>query len=109
MVRPDRAGFRALARPGAAVPVAREVLADLDTPLAAFLKLDDGETSFLYESVEGGEQWARFSYIGVGARATFRAGGGAIEIERHGRRERRELPADRSVDPLQELAGLLEQ
>ena len=82
MVRPDRDTFRALARHGQAVPLVHEVLADLDTPLAIFLKVDDGETAFLFESVEGGERWGRFSFIGVGARARFVSRAGQVEIRR---------------------------
>lgn len=41
------------------IPVCREVLADLDTPLSAYLKLADGAYSYLFESVHGGEQWGR--------------------------------------------------
>ena len=107
MVRPDRDSFRALARGVSAVPLVREVLADLDTPLAAFLKLDDGETSFLFESLEGGEQWGRYSIIGCGARASFTAKDGRVEIERRGEIETVELPADHSVDPLDHLRPLL--
>ena len=105
--RPGRDGFRALARGASAVPLVREVLADLDTPLATFLKLDDGETGFLFESLEGGEQWGRYSIIGCGARACFRAKNGHVEIERRGRVERLRLPEDRSVDPLEHFRPLL--
>ena len=110
MVRPDLPGrdeFRALARGASAVPLVREVLADLDTPLATFLKLDDGETGFLFESLEGGEEWGRYSIIGFGARACFRAKDGDVEIERRGRVERLRLPEDRSVDPLEYFRPLL--
>jgi anthranilate synthase component 1 len=61
------------------VPVVREILADLDTPLSIFHRLDDGRTSFLLESVEGGEKWARYSFIGTGSRAIFRARGRDVE------------------------------
>ena len=60
------------------IPVVREVMADMDTPLSIFQRLDDGATSFLLESVEGGEKWARYSFIGTGARAIFRARGQEI-------------------------------
>jgi anthranilate synthase component 1 len=42
------------------VPLMREVLADLDTPLSTYLKLADGPYSYLFESVQGGEKWGRF-------------------------------------------------
>jgi anthranilate synthase component 1 len=47
------------------IPVSREVLADLDTPLSSYLKLADGEYSYLFESVQGGEKWGRYSIIGL--------------------------------------------
>ncbi|MDB0064304.1 anthranilate synthase component I, partial [Gammaproteobacteria bacterium] len=47
------------------VPVVREVGADLDTPLSAYLKLANTPYSFLFESVHGGERWGRYSIIGL--------------------------------------------
>lgn len=47
------------------IPVAREILADLDTPLSTYLKLADEPYSYLFESVEGGEKWGRYSIIGL--------------------------------------------
>jgi len=85
VLRPQADEFARLATQGNLIPVAREILADLDTPLSLFRRLDDGRTSFLLESVEGGEKWARYSFIGVGSRAIFRArgerGGGAAQVE----------------------------
>ncbi len=68
MHRPSREAFEALAQRGNLVPLVREIFADLDTPLSLFRRLDDGRTSFLFESVEGQEKWARYSFIGCGAR-----------------------------------------
>ena len=78
MLRPSLEEFESLAQRGNLVPVAREILADLDTPLSLFRRLDDGRTSFLLESVEGGEKWARYSFLGTGARATFSARGPVV-------------------------------
>lgn len=47
------------------IPVFREVAADLDTPLSAYLKLANCSYSFLFESVQGGERWGRYSIIGL--------------------------------------------
>ncbi len=47
------------------IPVYREVAADLDTPLSAYLKLANCQNSFLFESVQGGERWGRYSIIGL--------------------------------------------
>jgi len=107
MVRPDLETFRTLARGGAAVPLVREVLADLDTALAIFLKVDDGRYSFLFESNEGGEHWGRYSFIGIGARALFSARAGTVEIRRGEEVRRVALASDRSEDPLDHLRRLL--
>jgi anthranilate synthase component 1 len=92
--RPSQESFEQLATRGNLVPVIREVLADLDTPLSLFRRLDDGRTAFLLESVEGGEEWARYSFIGTGSRAIFRARGRSVEWVENGKTERFEAPGD---------------
>ena len=91
---PSQEAFEELATRGNLVPVVREILADHDTPLSIFRRLDDGRTSFLFESVEGGERWARYTFIGCGARAIFRARGAEVEWEEGGRIERIHAPGD---------------
>jgi anthranilate synthase component 1 len=69
---PDLKAFRAVARPGYAIPIRAEVAADTETPVSAFLKLSRGEShAFLFESVEGGERVGRWSFLGVGPRRVF--------------------------------------
>jgi len=51
------------------IPLSREVLADLDTPLSTYLKLANGPYSYLFESVQGGEKWGRYSIIGLPCQA----------------------------------------
>ena len=63
---PSRAEFLKLARTHTLVPIYREVLADLETPVCAVLKLGAGPGSFLLESVEGGEFVARYSFVAAG-------------------------------------------
>ncbi len=87
MLRTSFEQFELLARQGNHVPVVREILADLDTPLSLFRKIDDRRTAFLLESVEGGEKWARYSFLGVGARAIFRAFGSRVEWVEAGKTE----------------------
>jgi anthranilate synthase component 1 len=54
------------------IPLSREVLADLDTPLSTYLKLADGPYTYLFESVQGGEKWGRYSIIGLPCRTVMR-------------------------------------
>lgn len=94
MLRTSPEQFELLARQGKHVPVVREILADLETPLSLFRKIDDGQTAFLLESVEGGEKWARYSFLGVGARAIFRATGTSVTWTEGGETERIEAAGD---------------
>src|ERR1700761_8674125 len=62
------------------IPVLREVLADLDTPLSTYLKLADASGTFLLESVEGGETWGRYSIIGLSAAALLTVQDGVCTV-----------------------------
>src|SRR5919108_5039044 len=62
------------------LPLTREVLADLDTPLSTYLKLARGPYSYLFESVQGGEKWGRYSIIGLPARTVLRVSGHEIHV-----------------------------
>ncbi len=66
------------------IPISQEVLADLDTPLSAYLKLADGAYSYLFESVHGGEQWGRYSIIGLPCKTIVKINGQVITLEKHG-------------------------
>lgn len=66
------------------IPVSREVFADLDTPLSAYLKLANGAYSYLLESVHGGEQWGRYSIIGLPCKTVVKIVGTAIQVEHDG-------------------------
>ena len=78
--RPSREEFHALAQDYTVVPVWREVLADLETPVSAFAKLvGDGE-GFLLESVEHAERWGRFSFIGRDPVLTLVARGSDVTV-----------------------------
>ena len=69
---------RALATQGNVVPVYREVPADLETPVSAYLKVARGKYSFLLESVEGGETFGRYSFIGTEPYRVLRTGRNAV-------------------------------
>jgi anthranilate synthase component 1 len=95
MVCPSRDEFRALARDHTVVPVWRVLLADLITPVAAFARLvPDGRDGFLLESVEHGEQWSRWSFVGRNPLATLTARGRQVEVsgELHP-----SIPTDRGI------------
>ena len=64
MFYPDKQEFIHLAKKGNVIPVYRELLADFDSPLSAFLKIDEGKFSYLLESVEDGERMGRYSFLG---------------------------------------------
>src|SRR5438034_3573210 len=81
---PARGDLRTLARQGNVVPVCREILADLETPVSAFLKVHRGSYGFLLESVEGGEQWGRYSFLGTDPARIFRVRGREVVIEEPG-------------------------
>ena len=78
-VRPSFAEFATLAHEYTVVPVWREVLADLETPLSAFMKLVGEREGFLLESVEHAERWGRFSFLGRAPALTFVARGRDLE------------------------------
>ncbi len=82
-VRPGKAAFRALAAEYTVVPVWAELLADLETPVAAFSKLVGNGQGFLLESVEHGERWSRWSFVGRHPVATLTLRDGALAIDGH--------------------------
>jgi len=76
------------------IPLMREVLADLDTPLSTYLKLARGPYSYLFESVQGGEKWGRYSIIGLPCRTLLRVRGDRVTVEKDGKIIERETVAD---------------
>lgn len=78
--------FSSLAQQGYnRIPVSREVLADLDTPLSSYLKLANGKYSYLLESVHGGEKWGRYSIIGLPCSQILKINGKLATIEIDGK------------------------
>jgi len=80
MYHPDYATFQALSAQGNLIPVYREILADLDTPVGAFKKIDDGRYGFLLESIEGGEKWGRYTFLGSSPAVVIRGKENWVEI-----------------------------
>ncbi|MDD3119065.1 MAG: anthranilate synthase component I [Victivallales bacterium] len=91
MFKPNYEEFVALSRQGNIVPVFSEQIADLETPVSVLSRFVEDENMFLLESVEGGERWARYSFIGVNPYAVFQVKDGKPYLTRDGQTE--ELPA----------------
>ena len=118
-IRPSRDEFHALAAEHTVVPVWTELLADLETPVAAYAKLVGDGPGFLLESVEHGERWSRFSFVGRNPVATLLLRDGGVTVDgtlprrradrpRHPRRARgaaRDVPGARCIAELPPLHG----
>jgi anthranilate synthase component 1 len=85
------------------IPVYCEILADLETPVSALLKIDDGQSAFLLESVEG-VNLGRYSFLGASPSIIFQSKGKQITIHERGKVRAYELERG---DPLDELRGLM--
>jgi anthranilate synthase component 1 len=109
MYVPTLEGFLEEAQRGNLVPVYREILADLETPVSAFLKLQEAENGycFLLESVAGGENIARYSYLGTAPYQVFASKDRQVTITRGEQVEQFELPE--GEDPLDVLSGLMKE
>jgi anthranilate synthase component I len=82
------------------IPVTREVMADLETPLSIYLKLADHPYSYLFESLQGGEKWGRYSIIGLPCRTVIRVIGHTITVEHDGN----QVECVQTTDPLTWIA-----
>ena len=101
---PDKKTFLKLAGKYNVVPVSREISADLETPVSCFLKVGDRPYSYLLESVEGGQNLARYTFIGASPSLVFQSKGRQITIESPGKAKKTFKAAK---DPLTELEKLL--
>ncbi|MCE5198606.1 MAG: anthranilate synthase component I [Armatimonadota bacterium] len=81
---PNKEEFHKRAGSGNMMPVYKEILADMETPVSAFKKIAGDDYSFLLESVEGGERLARFSFLGSGTNLVIQSKGRNVEITRDG-------------------------
>ncbi len=90
-------------RPGM-VPLVRQVVLDGDTPVSAFAKLHRGRYGFLLESLEGGERWARYTFLSTDPREVYRYRAGGIERWRH---ETGWTTLDETTKPLDHMAELM--
>ena len=84
MLKPTLKEFKEKSKQGNLIPVYKEVLADLDTPVSAYMKMCGGEYSFLLESVEGGEKWARYCFLGFDPSIIISIKGNEVVVEKNG-------------------------
>src|ERR1700732_5481626 len=82
---PSRSEFKQLAEKGNLIPIYPEFVADYETPIAVFEKIDNGVRSFLFESAESNDHVGRYSFLGSDPRIYFEARGRHIVIEENGR------------------------
>ena len=102
-VTPTLGEFIELAKQGNVIPVFAEFIADGETPVSAFKKLDRGGYSFLFESTEKNDVSGRFSFVGVDARVVLQSYGREVRIIEDGNERRLET----SSDPLDEVRKLM--
>src|SRR5512143_2423150 len=102
MIQPSLQEVRNIAEPGSIIPICKDILGDLLTPAAAFLRVAHGRRrAFLLESVEGGERLARYSFIGWDPFLVVRGRGDSLVIEESGESLRETV---RPFEKLRQLA-----
>jgi anthranilate synthase component 1 len=85
------------------IPLVREIFADLDTPLSTYLKLADEPYTYLFESVQGGEKWGRYSIIGMACDTRLKVFGNRAQLEINGQI----VTEEETDDPLQYIEDYL--
>jgi anthranilate synthase component 1 len=105
-IYPDVSTFIQFVKQGNLIPVSAEILSDLETPVSAYLKLAGQGDRFLLESVEQGERFARYSFVGCSPRAILQAKNGKMMLTERGSAPRE---WETETDPLQELQQLMDR
>ena len=105
MISPKLSDFLKLSQRGNVIPVYREINADLDTPVSAFLKIKKSPYAFLFESVEGQEKIARFSFLGSNPSLIFKSKSRKIEIISADKRSSKKFTT--TATPLDEIARIM--
>lgn len=102
MYYPGKKEFIALSKEGNLIPVYREMMADFETPLSCYSRIESGDYSFLLESVEGGERIARYSFLGSNPSLVISSKGSAITLREGGKAR-----TYRAEDPIEELRTII--
>ena len=102
MYYPTLKEFMEKSKKGNLIPVYKEILADFETPVSAFTKIDTGDYAYLLESAERGERLGRYSFLGSNPSLIFKSKGKRVEILREGKKRIKE-----AADPLLVLKDLM--
>ena len=105
MYHPNKKEFKKLAKKGNLIPVYKEIRADLDTPVSAFLKIRTGRYNYLLESVEGSQTIARYSFLGTQPAIVLRSKGNLIEIVDNHKHTTKRFKL--KTDPLDEIKKIM--
>ena len=103
MFKPSLEEFKKKAKLGNLIPVYKEILADLDTPVSAYMKIRGGEYSFLLESIEGGEKWARYCFLGCDPSVVVITKGRTLTLIENGKREQRQIESGSPLSAVKEI------
>lgn len=103
MFKPSFEEFKKLSKSGNLIPVYKEILADLDTPVSSYMKIGGGEYSFLLESVEGGEKWARYCFLGCDPAVVVSSKGQKITIDEKGERKEKTIESGNPLSAIKEI------
>ncbi|WP_447980460.1 anthranilate synthase component I [Candidatus Nitrospira bockiana] len=99
--------FKRLASHGNLIPLYQEILADFETPVSALTKIDHGASAYLLESVEGGEKWARYSFLGSGSPIVIQEDRNELVVTRGDRPERLRIGRDLGTTPLDRIHNVM--
>lgn len=103
MFKPSLEEFKQKAKLGNLIPVYKEILADLDTPVSAYMKISGGEYSFLLESIEGGEKWARYCFLGCDPSVVVSTKGRTLTLIENGKQEQREIKSGSPLSAVKKI------
>jgi anthranilate synthase component 1 len=104
--KPTFEKFKESASQGNLIPVYKEILADLDTPVSAYMKIGGEPYSFLLESVEGGDKWARYCFLGCGPSIIIETKGSTVTVRNNGVEQKKNVE---DAIPLSVLKEILSQ
>ncbi len=104
--KPTFENFKAKVNEGNLIPVYKEILADLDTPVSAYMKIANQGYSFLLESIEGGDKWARYCFLGCGPSTIISTKGKTVTIQSSGKSQTSPL---KDKSPLKAIKNLLSE